>query len=97
MVVWIFQFHPILSSNTETHFRFLWVILPMTFIWHPDGKVMLPCWLIFFFERIMMYLNLVFHVFLLLFLAYSWEEDCKVFKIVVICYASPFLYLILFP
>ena len=71
----------------------------MTFIWHPDGKVMFTMLVdfIFFLERIMMYLILAFHVFSFSFMVYTREEDCKVFKIVVICYVSPFMYLILFP
>ena len=39
----------------------------MTFIWHPDGKVMFIMFVDFFLERIMMYLILVFHAFLFLF------------------------------
>ena len=69
----------------------------MTFIWHLDGKVMFTMLVDFFFGKDYDVFNFGVSSFSFSFMVYTWEEDCKVFKIVVICYVSPFMYLILFP
>ena len=68
----------------------------MTFIYHPNGKVMFTMLVDFFLKDYDVF-KFGVSCFSFSILAYTLEEDCKVFKIVVICYASPFLYLILFP